>query len=147
MADSKTDYSIYRALMDFAKSDEPFTTAELRKKVDFTESSDESKRLHVVIQARKKDEIIEVVSQERKRNQHLRIAVNRISDLRIFMDAAFQKSRNNSASSTHAGQTGTPMRVRYLEDRVEKNDQKLKKVETEVAALKQEIHRIVEMWS
>ena len=147
MADSKTNYSIYRALMELAKSDEPFTTAGLRKKLDFNESSDESRRLHVVIQARKKDKIIEVVSQERKRNQHLRIDVNRIADLRIFMDTAFKKSRKNGASSTSTGPTGTPMRVRYLEDRVEKNDQKLKKVESELAALKQEVHRMVEMWS
>ena len=151
MADSKTDYSIYRALMEFAKSDKPFTTAGLRKKLDFNESSNESRRLHVVIQARKKDKIIEVVSQERKRHQHLRIDVNRIEDLRLIMDTAFQKSRNNGASSTTTTSAGTPMRVVYLEDRVDKIDQKLKKVETEVAtelaALKQEIHQLVKAWS
>ena len=147
MADSKTDYSIYHALMEFAKSDKPFTTAGLRKNLYFNESSDESRRLHVVIQARKKDKIIEVVSQERKRHQHLRIDVKRMEDLRIIMDAAFQKSRNNGASLTLTTTTATPMRVRYLEDRVDKSEQKLKKVETDLAALKQEIHQLVKAWS
>ena len=39
------------------------------------------------------------------------------------------------------------MRVRYLEDRVDKSEQKLKKVETDLAALKQEIHQLVKAWS
>ena len=162
MSDSAIEvtYHVYRNLKDYAHRNHPFTASELRDQLGYGEESPEARRMHAVIQARKKDGIITVISQGRKRNQHLQVKTTRKKDLdRLMVRALNRKARNNSGSTqpnskATSGATTTPKRVVYLEERVEL----LEKAETdrrkqiegftaELSSLKQEVHRLVELWS
>ena len=150
------NYRIYRALRDFAERDQPFTAAELRGKLGYSQNSAEARRMHAIIQHRKKDGIISVVSQGRKRNQHLRIELERKGDLQRLAENAFNSKGISTSYPADgiASTSGTPKRVLYLEERVENlekaeaaRDDKLDALVAELAELKQEVHQLVELWS
>ena len=69
----ETTCNIYRCLVDFAKRKHVFTTVELREELSYNETAPEVRRVHAVIQARKRDGVISVVSQGKKRHQHLQV--------------------------------------------------------------------------
>ena len=156
MADEsiETTYAVYRALREFADQKKPFTTSELREKLGYDENSSEANRMHATVNARKRDEIISVVSEGRKRNQSLQVKLDREKDLHRLMDRARRRANGSERSNTSDATLTTPKRIVYLEDRIEglergeaSREQKLDQVVSELAALKEEIRHLVELWS
>ena len=156
MADKliETTYAVYRALRDFADQKKTFTASELRKKLGYDENSSEAKRMHATVNARKRDGIICVVSEGRKRNQSLQVKLDREMDLHRLMDKARRRVNGPERSHTSEATLTTPKRVVYLEDRIEglergeaRREQKLDQVVSELAALKEEVRHLVELWS
>ena len=158
MADKpiETTYAVYRALKEYVVQKQNFTAAELREKLGYDESSSEADRMHAIISTRKKDGTIDVVPDGRKRHQHLLVKPDRVEDLQRLMDRASRKRRTNGRedSNTSEATLTTPKRVVYLEDRIEglergeaSREQKLDQVVSELAALKEEIRHLVELWS
>ena len=158
MADKpiETTYAVYHALSEYAGQKQNFTTAELREKLGYDERSSEADRMHAVINSRKKDGIIDVVPDGRKRHQHLLVKPDRVEDLQRLMYRALRKRRMNGSdpTNTNIAPITTPKRVVYLEDRIEglekdetRREQKLDQVVSELAALKEEVRHLVELWS
>ncbi len=178
MADKpiETTFAVYRALMGFADQKKPFTASELRKKLGYDENSSEANRMHATVNARKRDGIICVVSEGRKRNQSLQVRLDRKKDLHRLMDKARRRENGSERSNASDATLTTPKRVVYLEDRIEVlervdplREQELDQVVTEkldpivselaslneelaslneeLAALKLEVRHLVELWS
>ena len=150
MADNsiKITCAVYRTLMEFAERKKPFTTSELREKLGYDENSSEAQRMHALINNRKKDRIISVVSEGRKRNQSLQVKPDRKVDLQRLMNKAFKKSytSGDKSSNTNTATLTTPKRVVYLEGRMKDLERRIKDLESESTAGKEEMSHLIELW-
>ena len=75
-------------------------------------------------------------------------------DLHRLMDKARRRANGPERTNTSEATLTTPKRVVYLEDRIEdlergeaRREQKLDQVVSELAALKEEVRHLVELWS
>ncbi len=148
--------NIYRALKELADKKEPFTTSSLREKLGYGESAPEARRLHALIQKLKRDGVIDVVSQGRRRHQHLQVIPKKNENLQQLMDKALRKKDRNGADVADTSNrmspsiTLLPKRVLYLEHRVEQVETGLDRIanlEQKVAELKEKVHKLMELWS
>jgi hypothetical protein len=136
--------SIFRQIL--RHENEVFQTFQIREGLKWSEESPEARRLHAVIQALKKEGIVEQTGTPRKRNQYLMVKKPDELRRRLGKIPTKRSSASNGAAPPHQSDSPGPQRVLYLEERVSELEEKFSEILTVLGEVKNKVNDIHREW-